>query len=285
MTISIANLNASPPSDGGEQTEANKMYWQTIEDKVITPLSEFLGEWKEVGADIASGATLGVNIDGQFHDVSGTATITAFAATSGDTSKIKVLQFDGILILTHHATDLVLPGGSNITTAAGDIAVFYEYASGDWRCVSYQRAAQSPISYEEGSFSPTLIDDTLGDGSSEGQTYTTQVGRYTKVGRLVTFQLTLTVDSLGTLNTSGHAAIRMNGLPTSDNSANQNGGAACAFYNSTNLTSAGLPTGRIPPNTNYILLYEPTGVSGATTLLISEYSAGGSVSLHGSYIV
>ena len=54
------------------------------------------------------------------------------------------MQFDGALTLTHHATDLILPGGANITTAAGDVAVFTEYASGDWRCVSYQTAADAP---------------------------------------------------------------------------------------------------------------------------------------------
>jgi hypothetical protein len=43
--------------------------------------------------------------------------------------------------LTHSASDLVLPTGANITTAAGDEAEFIEYASGDWRCTNYQRAS------------------------------------------------------------------------------------------------------------------------------------------------
>jgi hypothetical protein len=50
------------------------------------------------------------------------------------------LHFDGALILTHHATDLVLPGAANITTAAGDEAEFVEYATGDYRCTSYTKA-------------------------------------------------------------------------------------------------------------------------------------------------
>lgn len=111
--------------------------------EVMSHLSVFSDNFK-AGADIASATALPVNVAGQFHDVTGTTAITSFAATSGDTSKLKVLQFDGALTLTHHATDLILPGGANITTAAGDIGVFYEYASGDWRCVSYQRANISP---------------------------------------------------------------------------------------------------------------------------------------------
>ena len=51
------------------------------------------------------------------------------------------LHFDGALTLTHHATDLVLPGGANITTAAGDEAEFVEYDTGKWRRTNYVRAA------------------------------------------------------------------------------------------------------------------------------------------------
>lgn len=95
------------------------------------------------GADIASDGTLTLGDDGNSFDVTGTTTITAIAAKAVGT--VVVLQFDGALTLTHHATDLILPGAANITTAAGDIAVFTEYASGDWRCVSYTRADGKPV--------------------------------------------------------------------------------------------------------------------------------------------
>lgn len=91
------------------------------------------------GVDVASAATLTLGDDGNSFDVTGTTTITAIATKAVGTTV--VLQFDGVLTLTHHATDLILPTGANITTAAGDIAVFYEYATGDWRCISYQRAS------------------------------------------------------------------------------------------------------------------------------------------------
>jgi microcystin-dependent protein len=48
-----------------------------------------------------------------------------------------VLQFDGICVLTHNATNFDLgSAGVNITTAAGEVYTFYEYASADWRLVS-----------------------------------------------------------------------------------------------------------------------------------------------------
>lgn len=94
------------------------------------------------GADVASAAALTLGTDGNVFDVTGNTTITSIA--TWHVGGIAILQFDGALTLTHHATDLILPGGANIVTAAGDTAIMQEYASGDWRCVSYQRAANAP---------------------------------------------------------------------------------------------------------------------------------------------
>jgi hypothetical protein len=90
------------------------------------------------GADVASAAALTLGTDGNFFDVTGTTTITSINTVKVGTTVI--LQFDAALTLTHHATDLILPSGANITTAAGDIAIFTEYATGDWKCVAYTRA-------------------------------------------------------------------------------------------------------------------------------------------------
>lgn len=96
------------------------------------------------GADIASpaGGALALGRDGNYFDITGTNTITSINTVRiGHWAK---LHFDGALTLTHHATDLVLPGGLDILTIAGDEAEFVEYATGDWRCVSYQRYIAQP---------------------------------------------------------------------------------------------------------------------------------------------
>lgn len=88
------------------------------------------------GADVASATT--TNLDsatGVLVDVTGTTTITAITLADG---RERVVRFTGALILTHGAS-LVLPGSANITTAAGDVAVFRGYAAGVVRCVSYQK--------------------------------------------------------------------------------------------------------------------------------------------------
>lgn len=93
------------------------------------------------GADIASASALSLGSDGNFFDVTGTTTILSIASVR--VGVLIGLQFDGILTLTHHATNLFLPSKLNITTEAGDVGLFYEYAAGKWRCISYSRASTS----------------------------------------------------------------------------------------------------------------------------------------------
>ena len=100
------------------------------------------------GADVASGSALDVTGAGNFFDVTGTTTVTSIA--SKGVGSFVVLEFDGVLTLTHHATDLILPGAANITTAAGDVGMFYEYASGDWRCVSWEPADGAGVATASG---------------------------------------------------------------------------------------------------------------------------------------
>jgi len=85
------------------------------------------------GADVASAATLPLGQGRDFYHVTGTTTITAIEKRAP--GRLIVLEFDGILQLTHHATNLILPGGLNITTAAGDVLVFIAETAG-WRFVA-----------------------------------------------------------------------------------------------------------------------------------------------------
>lgn len=89
------------------------------------------------GANIASAATLTLGTDGNLFHVTGTTTISAISGTPSPAT----LVFDGALTLTHNGTSLILPGGANIATAAGDIAVFVNDGGSNWRCVSYIKSA------------------------------------------------------------------------------------------------------------------------------------------------
>lgn len=117
-----------------------------VQVTAVTPVFEIVASGSVVpnrkGADIASASDLNVTGPGNSFDVTGTTQIDTIQ--SKGLGEFIILQFDGALTLAHDGTNLILPGAADITTAAGDIAVFYEYASADWRCVSYQRAVQAP---------------------------------------------------------------------------------------------------------------------------------------------
>lgn len=92
------------------------------------------------GADIASASTVDLSVaSGDFVDITGTTTITAFGTVASGV--MKTLRFTGALTLTHNATSLIIPGGANITTANGDTAIVRSLGSGNWVVIQYQMAS------------------------------------------------------------------------------------------------------------------------------------------------
>ena len=198
------------------------------------------------GSDIASASSIDIGAaTGQYVDITGTTTITALGTVAAGT--VRVLQFDGALTLTHNATSLILPGGANITTAAGDVAVFVSEGSGNWRCTSYQPASNAISTYREGTFTPTVA----GESTAGTPGYTTQSGNYVRIGNLVVCLGRIKLSSF-----SGPAgALQVGGLPfTIKNSASMLGVNACTVntYNmGAGRTAMGL---QVQPGSTYAYL-------------------------------
>lgn len=90
--------------------------------------------------DVASAATTNVGAAASnYVRITGTTTITALDTVASGIWRDVV--FGGAMTLTHNATTLILPGGANVATAAGDTAIFFSEGSGNWRCVSFTRAS------------------------------------------------------------------------------------------------------------------------------------------------
>lgn len=94
------------------------------------------------GGDIASAGPLVIDTDGDYFDVTGT---TGFAAMTVAANRNFETQFDGILTITHHATNCDLPGEQNIVTAAGDVAEWQSTGANTVQCVKYTRATGKPV--------------------------------------------------------------------------------------------------------------------------------------------
>ena len=95
--------------------------------------------------NLTSASTTDIGAEEEFViNIDGSTTITSLGTVSAGIHK--VLVFTSVLTLTHNATSLILPrGGSNIATAAGDIAWFLSLGSGNWRCLAYMRASGSAL--------------------------------------------------------------------------------------------------------------------------------------------
>jgi microcystin-dependent protein len=88
---------------------------------------------------IASAATTNVlGANSEFVAISGTATITSLGTGA---NRKRFVRATGAFTLTHNATSLILPGGKNITAAAGDTFIVISDASSNARIHNYQRAS------------------------------------------------------------------------------------------------------------------------------------------------
>lgn len=118
----------------------------------ITNLAENLRTMQSVVRYLASADTIASSTicdlgskESAFLTVSGTTTITGLGTISAGIYKF--VTFSGALILTHSGVGLILPTAANITTAAGDTAMFVSLGSGFWKCILFTRAnGQSLVS-------------------------------------------------------------------------------------------------------------------------------------------
>ncbi len=88
------------------------------------------------GADVASpaGGIMTLGLDGNVFDITGTNTINEILGTTWTLGAQIVLQFDGVLTVTHNSggtNDILLGNAANMTTAAGNtLSLFYNGT--DW---------------------------------------------------------------------------------------------------------------------------------------------------------
>lgn len=132
----------------------------TATDRVVTP--DALAALWEQGSNVASAGTISLE-EGGYFVVTGTTTITDIDFSTDKAGRTAWVRFAAALTLTHNATTLILPGGANITTAAGDVACFISEGADAVRCVIYSRASGAAIVGSSGSVTVTTY--TSGSGN------------------------------------------------------------------------------------------------------------------------
>jgi len=128
--------------------------------------------------------------------------------------------------------------------------------------------------YEEGTWTPT-ISYTTSDGNLS---YSTQVGRYTKVGNIVTITGQVTFSE-----TTASGNVRIASLPfTSVNVSNYRSAGGVYFDNMAAILNAGY--GRIAENsTLFVMIYADTG--GGSALTATQTGAGSNIQFSITYQV
>jgi len=120
--------------------ESDTKRWKTGDGTTAWNSLEYSGSGEHGAEDTVASATstaIGATVS-QNVSITGTTTITGFGTVAAGI--VRFGRFTGILTLTHNATSLILPGGVNITTAAGDRFIAVSLGSGNWQVVSYTPA-------------------------------------------------------------------------------------------------------------------------------------------------
>lgn len=95
-------------------------------------------------ASIASGTTVDLGSVPQANvTITGTTTVAGFGSAA-PTGVVKIIRFDSALLLTH-SSNLKVPGGYSLTTAADDRAIVTHLGSGIWEVTQYTRASGVPV--------------------------------------------------------------------------------------------------------------------------------------------
>lgn len=143
------------------------------------------------------------------------------------------------------ATSLVIPSLQSVTLVAG--------AAGRWDVAG--ASYEAGLSYLTGTYTPVLT----GAGGQSGQVYTTQDGRYTKIGRLVYAKFDIVLSTLGTI--TGQVQIS---VPFTASNGTNSVPVLLALWQ--NMTTAVLQlAGLLGSNTSVVSLYKVTAATANST--------------------
>lgn len=183
---SLSTTAASNEPTGSDQ--------RTLADDGLRQAYAFIKMLVSEGSDIASATTITPGSTASVFNITGTTAITTIASTNSWDGRIVYLIFAGALTLTH-GSNLALPGSASITTAANDVAVMLQTASGAWRCLHYQRATEA-IEWS-GTYTPTLTGVANVAASTSNANVT-----YIRKGNVVSVAGSISIDPTSTATTT-----------------------------------------------------------------------------------
>lgn len=179
-TLSVVQATESALG-GGEVATDQEARTGSSDTTLVTPL-KMCNLLLKKGTTTASAGTLTLPDTGNYIEVSGTTTINGMTPPTGALTGWEItLQFQGALQLTYNATSFILPSSANITTAAGDVAVFRYLGSGNWKCTGYTRQNGQALVTTGGSGWTTSTAPVQNIAANSGYTWPHGLGATPKV--------------------------------------------------------------------------------------------------------
>lgn len=256
-TLSTSGYNSSAPADDGSQTASNLVTWAGVKTKLSDPVKNLADSVNTAlvtafdysvrqitGADsiVASDHMKTVEIAST---VSSTVSITlGDAATLTSNFVVRIKNSANIFQYITRAT-----GADTIDGTAGVIAIF----PGESITLCTTTGANGFLII--GRSFPKSDSWTPSVGGTA--TYTTQIGRYLRIGRWCTVQCKLVINSIGTGSTTTISGLP---FPSNDNSAIQTGSVSYFASLATNVLNISC----LIPNNTSTVQFPITTAAGAT---------------------
>jgi hypothetical protein len=262
-------------TDGSRLAASPNLVWDDVNDEL------------EVGGDVVldDGGTFTTTLQTvtptQNRTISfpnATGTVGLVAGSSGHVVYNNAGRYAGISILTFDGIDVIQSSGRyllGVTSANANGGTLQ--LSGGITFPATQVAATDPNTlddYEEGTFTPTII----GISTAGAGTYTTQTGRYTKVGSSVFYAITVT----WTAHT-GTGTMRIAGLPFTASSVSGVAPASAIYVSNMTLPASTTAQANVVTNTAQINIVSVPVGGGADASVTLDAAA--SISVSGYYII
>lgn len=155
-----------------------------------------------------------------------------------------------------------------------DNILFDTASKGIYLGVTSATASNLLDDYEEGTFTPTIE----GSSTAGTATYSSQVGKYTKIGNAVTIQIQLNYSG----GTGSGTAMYIKGLPFTSSSAVIQS-LAIAYTSNISIPASRFVRANIGTNSDFIRLFTDEVGGGASNDL--AYDAAGEIAVGGTYFI
>lgn len=175
-------------------------------------------------------------------------------------------------------TDAAQSFTGNQTLSTGNLIIGTSGQGIDFSATPGTGTSELLADYEEGTFTPTIAGNT----TAGVNTYTTQVGRYTKVGNRVNFDIAIIINAMGTGGNAGAGYVTIAGLPFTPAGTTQ---IAMAVGWLALVTFSNTPACYGFGGNTYLTLRETQTAAYGNTISITSVANGAYISVSGSYSV